>query len=123
MAVDLDGDPTRRHRAELLRHCFSRGRHTPFHPFVTAAGERTVPARLIAQIDTDRHRIVLERCLAALRALFAAVMLLHAGLLLHLECVSDWDSLSLSPRGDRPSHPISVCGDGPTMDGRRSRYW
>src|ERR1700722_19905291 len=30
---------------------------------------------------------------------------------LHLECVSDWDSLSLCPHGDRPSHPISVCGD------------
>src|ERR1700691_6071401 len=30
---------------------------------------------------------------------------------LHLECVSDWDSLSLSPHGDRPSHPISGRGE------------
>src|ERR1700722_16037616 len=81
MAAHFDGDPTRRHGPKVLRQCLSRGRHTPFHAFVTVAGERTVPARFIAQIDADRHRIGFERRLAALRALFLAAMLLYAGLL------------------------------------------
>src|ERR1019366_7084070 len=98
-------NPALFHRTVQRLHPGYRGRHAAFFHHLARTVENAVSARAIPQVHSDRDR-TFPRLIRPLHFLCFAVILFHAGLLLHLDCVPI-GKLNAIPPGDRPSHPIS----------------